>query len=714
MRPPRQTTGAIAHRQELPIMNPLPRATWRALLLAGLASPALAQSGPNQPEAAQFTLPDLIVTGQSPGSLTAPSVAAQREALERTPAAVRFVDGEDFANRHAFTLRDVLADTPGVFVQSRYGQEMRLSIRGSGIARGFHLRGVEVLQDGVPVNLADGSGDFYQIDPAAVRSAAVYPGGNALAFGSSTLGGAVNFVTPTARTATSAHGTRAEGGTYGTWRLSGHTSAVVGGWDALAAGSVAHADGWRQHSCGQYHQFNANLGYRVSDRVETRFYAGAYIVRQQLPGALSLEDALNRPRMASAAALSGNQTRNVWAERFANRTSVRLDTGQLDLDSWVTHKRLVHPIFQVIDQDGLTWGVAPRWTGRFTLAGMASDLVVGGRYFAGTNEARQYVNRSGSSGALTAEGVQQARNYEAFAENRLWVMPTLALVAGAKLLRAEREYENRLSGARYSRSYDGLNPRLGVLWQPRPEVQAFANITRSQDVPDFSDQLQTVAGRPFWVPLQAQRAWTVEVGTRGRFEGHGWDLTLFRSNLRGQLLQYTLDPSIPASTFNAGNTVNQGVEFAGHLDLARGLAADGDRLTLRQVWTWNDFRFRDDRQYNGNRVAGLPPHVLRTVLTYAAPEGRGFVSPVLDWVPQGAWADYANTLRANQYLKLGLEAGITLAPGVSVFLDARNLTNKRYVSDLGTIQDARAAGANTAVFYPGEGRSIYLGTRVSF
>ena len=216
------------------------------------------------------------------------------------------------------------------------------------------------------------------------------------------------------------------------------------------------------------------------------------------------------------------------------------------------------------------------------------------------------------------------------------------------------------------------------------------------------------------MPLQAQRAWTVEVGTRGRIDGYGWDLTLFRSNLRGQLLQYTLDPSIPASTFNAGNTVNQGVESAGYLDLARNLAAEGDRVTLRQVWTWNDFRFRGDRQYGDNRIAGLPPHVLRTTLTYAAPEGRGFIAPVLDWVPQGAWADYANTLRGNHYVKLGLEAGLTVAPGVSVFLDARNLTNKRYVSDLGTIQNAQAAGANTAVFYPGEGRSVYLGTRISF
>jgi iron complex outermembrane receptor protein len=103
--------------------------------------------------------------------------------------------------------------------------------------------------------------------------------------------------------------------------------------------------------------------------------------------------------------------------------------------------------------------------------------------------------------------------------------------------------------------------------------------------------------------------------------------------------------------------------------------------------------------------------VLRTTLAYSQPD-RFFVRPNLDWVPEGAWADYANTLRANSYVKLGLEAGVTVAPGVSFFLDARNLTNKRYVSDLSTITDARKV--STAVFYPGEGRSLYLGTRFAF
>ena len=48
-----------------------------------------------------------------------------------------------------------------------------------------------------------------------------------------------------------------------------------------------------------------------------------------------------------------------------------------------------------------------------------------------------------------------------------------------------------------------------------------------------------------------------------------------------------------------------------------------------------------------------------------------------------------------------------------MFLDARNLTGKRYVSDLSTITDARSV-ASTAVFYPGDGRSVYVGARAAF
>jgi iron complex outermembrane receptor protein len=44
-----------------------------------------------------------------------------------------------------------------------------------------------------------------------------------------------------------------------------------------------------------------------------------------------------------------------------------------------------------------------------------------------------------------------------------------------------------------------------------------------------------------------------------------------------------------------------------------------------------------------------------------------------------------------------------------VFADFRNLTDKRYAAEFGAMTNASAAGANTAVFYPGEGRAVLGG-----
>lgn len=73
------------------------------------------------------------------------------------------IDSESYATGRASTLQDALGYSPGVFVQPRFGaEEARLSIRGSGIQRTFHMRGIKLLQDGSRLNLADGGGIFRQ------------------------------------------------------------------------------------------------------------------------------------------------------------------------------------------------------------------------------------------------------------------------------------------------------------------------------------------------------------------------------------------------------------------------------------------------------------------------------------------------------------------------------------------------------------------------
>ncbi|MCI3206148.1 MULTISPECIES: TonB-dependent receptor [Pandoraea] len=682
------------------------------LLLAQTTVPA----APGSAAAPVATLPATNVVAPAE-SLTSPSVEEQRANLFQTAGSVGFVDADSYQNTYAFNLRDVLKDSPGVFVQNRYGQELRVSIRGSGIARGYHVRGLEILQDGIPTNSADGSGDYYQIDPMGLRSTEIYKGGNGLTYGATTLGGALNFVTPTAYTAEAPNQFRLEGGSFGTVRASGQMSRIFGPLDALATVTLNRSDGYRDHAKGNYAQINANIGYKFSPRVETRFFFGAYIVDQKLPGTLSLFDALNNPTKAAASAVSGDQARNTRTERLGNLTTIRFDVGQLDIASWVIHKSLYHPIFQVIDQDGWTYGVAPRYTANLTLAGMRNDLIVGARFFGGNTKADQYVNVNGNRGAQTLDSRQSAYNYEAYFENRLFFLPTLGLMVGAKAYRDVRQYIDYggLPGdANYrstSAAYSGVNPKIGLIWEPRKDIQAFIDVTRSADVPDFTDLSQTFGATSRFVPLASQHAWTIEAGTRGKLDRVAWDVTAYRSLVRDQLLQYTTNPDVPASTFNANKTVLQGLEVGASVDLLKNVVATGDRITLSQIWNYSDFRFRDDPQYGNNRIAGVPTQVLRTTLGYAL-TNRFQIAASLDWVPTGAWVDYANTMRVPGYTLIGLQASYLVQRGVTFYVDARNLTDKRYVSDFSTVTDARTA--NTAVFYPGDGRSVFAGVRFAF
>jgi len=69
-------------------------------------------------------------------------------------------------------------------------------------------------------------------------------------------------------------------------------------------------------------------------------------------------------------------------------------------------------------------------------------------------------------------------------------------------------------------------------------------------------------------------------------------------------------------------------------------------------------------------------------------------------------------MKAPDYAVLGLTGGFNISANASVYVDARNLTDKRYVGEFSAVTDARTA--STAVFFPGEGRSVFIGLRLAY
>lgn len=675
------------------------------LIAASAASTANAQTLDPQDAA---VVDSIIVTGRRNAD-EPPVVAEARARLSRTPGAVSVVAAETYEDRFAQGFYDTLRNVPGVLAQKRYGEEARLSIRGSGIAQGFHQRGVLFAQDGVPFADADGFSDFQAIDALSARYIEVYKGANTLRFGGAQLGGAVNLVTPTGATAGFDNQVRVEAGSYDSVRAYGAFARQGGDWDLFAAVSAMQSDGYRDHSEQGQARVTLNAGRSFGQEREVRLIFQAADIRQDIPGALTLSQALDTPRMANAGAVAGDQARDLDVQRLTLQTRWRLnDDTVFEGAVYGWRKDLWHPIFQVLQSESRTVGAFGRfdWTGQ--VAGMRADLFYGLSYRDGQVDVQRYVNTSGRPGAVTADGVQDATGLDIFTEGRLFVTDTLAVVAGGSFGRATRDYRDRLNPANDDGvTYEWFSPRLGLMWEASDGTQVYANVTRSVEPPAYGALVQ--APLTGFTPVDVQDAWTAEIGTRGRRGAFAWDLTLYRSRIGGEILNYIVGPDIPAATFNGDRTIHQGLEAG--LEWRLPWAIGDGAATLRQTYNYNDFYFDRDLLWQGNRLPVVPEHQYRAELSWRHPSGA-FVTPTLERRIDDVWVDYANTLKAPGFTTWGVNAGWALGNGITLFVDARNLTDERYVSEISAVTDARTA--STAVFMPGEGRSAFVGVRLTF
>lgn len=669
-------------------------------LLALCAVPVLAR---------EATLPPVHVTATLPASPTIEPLETARKRLSAIPGGANVVDAEQYREGRVSTLPDALQFAPGVYAASRFGaEEARLSIRGSGLQRTFHMRGILLLQDGVPLNLADGSADFQAVEPLAARYVEVLRGANALQYGAATLGGAVNFVSPSGLIAPGAS-LRSEAGSHGYRRLQlaagGHSSDEALDWFIAASGF--RQDGYRAHARQDTRRLSVNLGLSVSDALETRFFLSSVRSNSELPGALTRSEMAAGPRAAAPAAVAGDQHRDFDLYRLSNKTTLRLQGGQrLEFGAYYARKSLFHPIFQVLQQDSDDAGLSLRYLAQDSLFGRPNQLSLGASLTHGRLEDERFVNLAGRPGARTGQSRQRSQNHVLFVENQHMVLPTTALIAGMQVVHSKRGLHDAfLADGNQSvvAGYTRASPKLGVRHDLGPDTQFFANVSGSHEPPTFGE----LSGGANVTPVAAQRAQTLEIGTRGLWHPEWgslrWDLSLYRAQLRDELLALNDANGTPLGTRNAGRTLHQGIES--------GLEASiGARWTARAAWQLNDFRFQRDPVYRGNRLAGIPRHVASAELLYRP--GRGFyLGPNLR-LASSTYIDHANSLWAPGHGLVGFKIGQQVNPRLSWFFDARNLADKVHVATTGVIADAQ--GADSRQFYPGDGRSLYAGIELKY
>ncbi len=644
--------------------------------------------------------------------------------FHKVPGGIALVGRVELDQSRAATLQDALAFTPGVLVRSRFGaDESQISIRGSGLRNNFHLRGVNLLVNGLPYQDADGFGDFESLELMATERVEVWKGANALRYGGNTMGGAINFVTRTGETAPPLE-LRVVGGAFGFYKAQLATGGVTGPFSYYASYTASEMDGYREHSQQGRHRLFANIGWRVSAKTHLGVDILYANVAEKLPGALTLSDFLSNPRQAQASNVTGDWGRFYNYVRIGAR--VRHEFNRAHTLSFNVHgqyRSLDHPIFQVLDQDSRNFGGEIQYAFQGTWGGRRNRFVVGFAPQHGTTGERRFVNLGagqplGQRGSLTTLFGTEATNYGLYFENQLDLTSAVTFIAGGRADWARREFDDRFpsDGDRSDRrTFSAFSPKLGLVWRVAEDVQLFGNVSRSYEPPLLLEL--TSFGAPGFLPLEAQDTWQYEVGTRGRLGNRlEWDLAFFDAEIDNEIINQNVRP-FPGAPFtipsfrNAPRTRHLGIELGTGALLGEGLASAGDRLTWRLGYTWSRFRFVDDPSFGDNALPGAPRHLLRSELRYTHP--RGFwVAPNLDWSPARYFVDSANTAVNTSYAILNLKAGYDWAAGrnvlASFYFEAANLTDRNYS---GSVQVDNDLGR---FFEPANGRSVYAGVSWRF
>src|SRR5262249_46590329 len=620
---------------------------------------------------------EVTVTGESTGSLT--SLSPEESAKQKTavPGAFTIKTADDMELGRASNFEDLLQRTPGVFFQSENGSEVsKISIRGSGITSEDEPLGVMFLLDGLNFNQGDGETILEDFDVAALSHAEVFRGADALKYGALTLGGAINLVPLTGYDAAPFQ-VRLEGGSYGFFRGDMSGGAVEGAFDQFGSIGFRERDGFREHSREDTEILFADLGYRFGEDVENRFYLTLDRTDRNLPGGLTKSEMEDSPSQANPLAIAEDWNKEWNYIRLADKLSIRTDDIQFDAGAFWFHRDLENRGFFSPDfREGIEMFYSDNFGGNFNfvspqeLFGQRNILTIGLSPQYEDEPAENYENIFGHPGATTARGIGRSINVPAYLEDQLYIAPRLSILAGAQAIFAERhfidEFVTDANGNQSNRqNFWGFTPKLGAIYEINRETQAFINFSRSWQPPSLNNLVAFTEGpnsSVVYTPLQPQHAWTIEVGTRGEHSRFQWELSLYRSWVRNELLEINDAFGNDIGTRNVPRTNHQGIEASLEVELLRNILVpkqsnrSGDRLSLEQSYTLNDFHMDQNPVYGDNRLPGIPIHVYEAQLLYQTPSGF-YAGPTLQCNLSRYPVDEANTLFADSYVLLGFRAG---------------------------------------------------------
>jgi iron complex outermembrane recepter protein len=770
--------------------EPAPAAVGVPEVVVSAPRPKPARAAPAAPTTAPRRVIAAVSAPATPTPAVAPAAtqpgapaASQSAASDGGPGAlpkppgqtITTVSGERIKDSPAFTVKDLLQESPGVnFKHGNGPRDIGISIRGSNARNTFGVRNIVVLEDGFSVTQPDGLSRTDLIDPHAYGAVDIYRGPSSAMFGNYATGGAINF---RLWRGDQINGVRygTEGGSFGYV----NNYALIGGRNAQNEGTIfmsdVRGDGYISHSSYNTQTLNALDTYSITPDDRVTFKAIDNKLTANLSTRLSLNQFVANPFQrgctnAVTAAL-GCQTVNLFANGFGGtqiaQTADEAGFGrhdwrtigglrwEHDFDPQTTWRtQTVFDDKNINQPTGMTSAIgdSPSYnlltnvTQRGNFFGF--DAVHFMEVFYARERLTNYtwnVTPGGGLGSLSSfyDGGHHVnwggrfREEIGFSPN--WMGYVAAGIESTTIAAVNTTF-SFLGGAAvpspFSIQRDFLNyaPEAGLLYRLNEAWQFRGRAATGYGTPTISNLTVTAAGGSGNnSQLASQTNVGLDVGadfTPNRTVK--LSVTGFYEFFRNELVSQSPGVGLQNFTFNVPRSVHRGFELAAdwrplpgwrwitaytwldqfYVDYTEQLSASTGTLTARF-----------DRA--GNKIPGVAPNTLFTRLGYDEPFGP--------WKGVGAYVEYvwldafyidnANLLKAPGYgivnlnLHYDTEVEHSYLKGAIFFFEIQNLLNKTYVASANNITDSISAVTglqNPASVLANAGSSIYAGAPRTF
>ncbi|MCX7893412.1 MAG: TonB-dependent receptor [Burkholderiales bacterium] len=627
-------------------------------------------------------------------------------------------------------LSESLGAIPGVVANNRqnYAQDLQISSRGFGARATFGVRGVRLMQDGIPLTMPDGQGQSGLFDLDAAARIEVLRGPFAALYGNSS-GGVIQLFTqpPPARPALEAFGAT---GSYGTWRAAGRVGGTYEGIAASGGYSQFRTEGYRDWSSARRDITNGRIQLDVGERA-TLTVLGFYVGQPntQDPGGLTLQQVEQNPRQAGTDAV-----------RFGARKSINHGQGGAIYEVKVTPQDTVSLMgyvgdrqvtqflaFQgaaitgsggVVDLDRSFGGVWLTWRRETELAGGPFTLAAALNYDNMLERRRGFVNNFGVAGALRRDEQDRVDDFAQYVQAEWRFAPRWKLSAGVRhtdVAFKVTDYFVRPGNPDDSgtTSYSAWLPVGGILYELTPAVNLYASAGRGFETPTFAE----LAYRPDGLPgvnfaLRPARSNLYEAGVKALAGDRARFNAVAYYSVTEQDIVATPYAGVPPAPqgrnyfTNAQRTTRGGFELSGDAWLGAGFSAV-------LAFTWLDAKFSEyvtasGVDFSGKRIPGVPQSLLYGALKWQ-PAATGPSLGIEGRYAAKVYANDANTAYAPSYGILNVVAGWTEVFGpfrIQAFLRADNVTDRRYIGSV--IVNA----ANDRFFEPSPTRNVLGGVTV--